>query len=84
MIAKELHADNVYSASQISRKLKQLGLQVPRSKRTSNAKDSEQNEIEDSGRSERTPPERVQKRRWACFSVDTQIFYYKSQCKKRK
>lgn len=68
MIAKELHADNVYSASQISRKLKQLGLQVPHSKRTSNVKGYEQNEIEDSGRSESAFPERVQKRRWwPCF-----------------
>lgn len=34
MIANALDADNMFTAAQVSRKLKQLGLHVPRQKRS--------------------------------------------------
>lgn len=39
MIATALDADNKFTASQVSRKLKELGLYIPRQKRSKTSKD---------------------------------------------
>lgn len=39
MIANALDADNKFTASQVSRKLKELGLYIPRQKKSKTSKD---------------------------------------------